>query len=473
MLKEVMKMKKLCFGVIVGNRDFFPDVLVDMGRKEILKTLENLGYETVCLGPSETKFGAVETFSDAKKCANLFKENSHKIDGLIVTLPNFGDEKAITQAIKMSELKVPVLIHAFADDPEKLDLLNRRDSFCGKISVCNNLKQSGIRFSLTTHHTEQIQSESFKNDLEWFAGVCRVVKALKKVRIGAIGARPGAFNTVRFSEKLLEQMNISVETIDLSEVIFKVDEISDDNDRVIEKIKTMKNIYHTQIVPDSALVSIAKLSVIIEEWISENDLDATAIQCWTILEKKLHITPCAVMSMMSEKLKPSACEVDVMGALSMYILQSASGKPSALVDWNNNYLENEVMLFHCGNFPPSLYESVEIRYADVIGTTVGNQNAYGACAGKIKSGPFTFLRLSTEDINGSVKGYVGEGEILSQNPKTFGSRGIAKISNLDGLMNYICLEGFEHHVAINLSRIAKSIKEALERYMDIKIYLHK
>ncbi|MFN4190589.1 MAG: L-fucose/L-arabinose isomerase family protein [Pseudothermotoga sp.] len=467
-----MRVSKLCFGVIVGNRDFFPDTLVEQGRKEILKTLHELGYETVCLDPSQTKLGAVETLSDAKKCANLLKDNSHRIDGLIVTLPNFSDEKAISQAIRMSELKVPILVHAFPDDPERLDLSHRRDSFCGKISVCNNLRQFGINFSLTTHHTEEVCSQSFRKDIEWFASVCRVVKSLRRVRIGAIGARPNAFNTVRFSEKLLEQMNISVETIDLSEIMFKMDQISDNNERISQKIQTMKEQYRVQIIPNDALITMAKLSIAIEQWFLENDLDATAIQCWTIIEKKLHITPCTVMGMMSEKLKPSACEVDVMGALSMYILQNASNKPSALVDWNNNYAEDETILFHCGNFPPSVYESVEIRYADVIGTTVGNQNTYGACTGKIKTGPFTFFRLSTDDFNGTLKAYVGEGEISSTDPKTFGSRGIAKIKNLEKLMNYICLEGFEHHVAINLSQVARSVKEALERYLNIKTYLH-
>ncbi|HOJ88866.1 MAG TPA: L-fucose/L-arabinose isomerase family protein [Pseudothermotoga sp.] len=466
-------MKKLCFGVIVGNRDFFPDALVDQGRKEILTTLEKLGYETICLDPSETKLGAVETLSDAKKCAKLFKENSQKIDGLIVTLPNFGDEKAIAQAIRMSELKVPVLVHAFADDPDKLDLSHRRDSFCGKISVCNNLRQFGIRFSLTTHHTEQVNSESFRKDIEWFAAVCRVVNAMKRVRIGAIGARPNAFNTVRFSEKILEQINISVETVDLSEIIFRMNEIKDSDERIQKTVQMMRKNYRVQIVPDDAITTMAKLFTVIDEWTQENDLNATAIQCWTIIEKKLHIAPCTVMSMMSEKLKPSACEVDVTGALSMYVLQIASGKPSAIVDWNNNYVsQDQTILFHCGNFPSSLYETVEMRYADVIGTTVGNHNAYGACAGKIKSGPFTFLRLSTDDINGTMRAYVGEGEILSEDPKTFGSRGIARINNLDELMNYICLEGFEHHVAINLSQVAKSIKEAFERYMNIKVHLH-
>jgi L-fucose isomerase-like protein len=299
------------------------------------------------------------------------------------------------------------------------------------------------------------------------------VRSLKRVRIGAVGARPNAFNTVRFSEKLLETIGVSVETIDLSEILFKIQQIKDQG-KIDQWIEDVKKKYVVRIVPREVLETMARLSLVLEEWIEENQIDAVAIQCWTILEKQLHITPCTVMSLLSERLKPSACEVDVMGALSMYILQAASGKPSAIVDWNNNYTsDDETILFHCGNFPVSIYETAEIRFADVIGTTVGSQNAYGACAGKIKSGPFTFFRLSSNDLEGKLIGYVGEGEIVPEDPKTFGSRGIARVEKLQELMNYICSNGFEHHVAINLSRTAKAIKEALEKYKGIEIYWHR
>ncbi|MEN3009359.1 MAG: fucose isomerase, partial [Pseudothermotoga sp.] len=229
--------------------------------------------------------------------------------------------------------------------------------------------------------------------------------------------------------------------------------------------------YNPRFIPEKAIKNMAKLFVVLEKWIRENDIKALSIQCWTILERKLGITPCTVMSMLSESMIPAACEVDVMGALSMYTLQVASGKPSALVDWNNNYGEDEVILFHCGNFPKSMYESVEMSIADVISNSVGKQNAYGACAGKIKAGPFTFFRLTSDDVNGFLKAYVGEGEILRENPKTFGSRGIARIKGLEQLMNYVCNEGFEHHVAINLSKVANVICEAM-KYLKIPVHRH-
>ncbi len=466
-------MKSLTFGLIVGNRSFFPDAVVVEGRERMIKLLNDMGYNVVSLSPGDTKLGAVETLKDAKKCAQLFKERSDELDGIIITLPNFGDEKSIAHAIRMSGLNVPVLVHAFPDHPDRLDLANRRDSFCGKISVCNNLNQFGIKFTLTTYHTEEPESEEFKRDVEKFAGICRVVKGLKGARIGAVGMRPTAFNTVRFSEKLLENLGISVETIDLSEIIARMKKLSPNDRRVAERVNELKKNFVIRIVPEDALIQMGKLKTILDEWIEDNEIRALAIQCWTSMEENVGIAPCAVMSLLSENMIPAACEVDIMGALSMYVLQLASEKPSALADWNNNYKdEDEVILFHCGNFPVSMYETVEMRYGDVIGTIVGHENTYGACAGKIKASPFTFLRVSTDDIHGKVKAYVGEGEITDEDPKTFGSRGVARIKNLQKLMKFICKGGFEHHVAINLSRVAEAVAEALENYLGIETYHH-
>lgn len=465
-------MKKMAFGLIVGNRNFFPDSLVAEGREKILKILESLGYEAVVLTPSDTKLGAVETWNDAKKCAKLFKENAEKIDGIIVTLPNFGDEKAVANTLRMSGLNVPILIHAFPDDPLKLDISQRRDAFCGKISVCNNLKQFGFNFTLTKKHVLDPDSKEFETEIERFAGICRVVKGLKGLKIGAVGARPSAFNTVRFSEKILERYDISVETIDLSEVLASMEKLSSDDPEVLNELDMLRKSYRIRIVPPEAVTKMAKLSVVLKRWTRENDINATAIQCWTSLEDNLGITPCAIMGMMSEHLKPSACEVDVIGALSMYVLTLASQKPSAIVDWNNNISDEEVLLFHCGNFPPSIYTDVEIRYADVIGTVTGAERAYGACAGTIKPGPMTFFRITSDDFNGKLKAYVGEGEIVEKDVKTFGSRGVARIPQLQNLMQIICKEGFEHHVAVNLSKVADIVKEAMEVYLGISTYYH-
>lgn len=463
---------KTTFGVIVGNRGFFPDALAENGRKDILDVLNKIGFGSVCLSSKETHYGVVETYDDAKKCAALFAANADKIDGIIVTLPNFGDEKGITEAIKRCGLNVPVLIHAESDISTKMTLKNRRDSFCGKISVCNNLRQAGIPYTLTKSHTVKSNSAEFKKDIREFASVCNIVKGLKNVRFGAIGARPAAFNTVRYSEKILEAAGITVEPIDLSEILGRIDRL--DNKTVRTKLDAIKKYIPTGSVPNDKILKMAKFGYVIDQWIKETDVVGTTIQCWTALEEFFGIVPCTIMSMMSESLMPSACEVDVTGLLGMYILQLAGESPSALLDWNNNYGNDpdKCVLFHCSNLPKSFFKTAKMDYQEIIAGSVGKANTYGTIVGRIAPNKTTFLRTSTDDTAGIISCYVGDGEFTDDKLNSFGGYGVMKINNMQTLMQYICKAGFEHHVAVNICKKSDAIVEALDNYMGWEIYRH-
>ncbi len=344
-------------GIIIGNRGFFPAHLCDTGRKEILATLEKLGIKVVALPVKITRFGAVESLEDAQKCAALFKQNAGNIDGLLVTLPNFGDERGVANAIRWSGLRVPVLVHAFNDDPKTMSIQDRRDSFCGKMSVCNNLHQYNIPFTLTRLHTCTPDGKSFEQDLQDFVVTCRVVKALKNLRIGALGARPTAFNTVRYSEKLLEQSGISIETLDLFELFGRVGRLKDNDRAVNAKLKEIQAYVAAKAIPPVALLKMAKFGVEVDRWMKQTRLNATAVQCWTAMEEFFGVVPCTLMSMMSNMLMSSACEVDIMGTVAMYAMAQASGRPSALVDWNNNHGEDpdKGVIFHCSNLPKDVF----------------------------------------------------------------------------------------------------------------------
>jgi len=465
---------KPVFGVIVGNRGFFPDELVRRGRDDILNVLKKMGCEAVILDTRTTKLGAVETFDDAKKCAELFKKNSKKINGVIVTLPNFGDERAVADTLKMAGLNVPVLIQASPDDPQNAKMGGRRDSFCGKISVCNNLYQYNIPFSLTENHTVALKSDEFRSEVKKFIGVARVVNGLKGARIGAIGARPANFNTVRYSEKILQDYGISVETLDLSEVFGRIEKLKNADNKVKAKLQFIKDYVPTGRIANRFLIKMAKLGVVLDDFMEDYDLDATALQCWTSMEEYFGVVPCTVMSILSDSLKPSACEVDVSGALSMYALQLASGSPSALLDWNNNFANDpdRCVLFHCGNLPKSFFTQMRMGFQEIIAGDVGRENTYGTCVGRIKSGPMTFARFSTDDTNGELISYVGEGNFTDEPFDTFGGYGVAEISDLQELLKYICYNGFEHHVAVNLSSTSDILYEAFTNYLGIETYYH-
>jgi len=468
-------MEKATLGVIVGNRGFFPDHLCKSGRKTILRVFEEEGIKAIALTPEDTTFGSIESLVDAEKCALLFKKHRDEIDGVLVTLPNFGDERAVANTLRWADLNVPVLVHAFPDDAIKMGIEDRRDSFCGKISVCNNLRQYGINFSLTTLHTVDAESESFRADLRRFVSTCGVVRGLRKARIGALGARPAAFNTVRYSEKLLERTGITVETLDLSEAFGRMERLDDNAEAVRAKRQAIEAYAQTQGVPERALDKMAQFGVMVEQWMEENRLQASAIQCWTSMEEFFGVVPCTVMSMLGNNLLPSGCETDVTGVIGMLALQLASGKPSALVDWNNNYGDDpdKGVFFHCSNLPKDFFaQTPRMDYQNIIAGTVGKENTYGTMVGRLKAGPFTYCRVSTDDIQGVISAYVGEGELTEDPLETFGGYGVVHIPNFQGLLRHVCEKGFEHHVAINLSQTASALNEALGNYLGWDVYYH-
>jgi L-fucose isomerase-like protein len=468
------KSRAMTFGMIVGNRGFFPDHLAKTGRSEMLAAIEKAGYKVVAPGVEDTKYGAVETRVEAARCADLFKKNRDTIDGVIVTLPNFGDERAIADTLRMADLNVPVLVQATPDTPGRMGIRDRRDSFCGKMSACNNLAQYGIPYSLTSLHTEAPDSDVFRGDLNWFAAVCRVANGLRRLRIGAIGARPAAFNTVRYSEKILEANGISVEPIDLSEILGRINRMADQDPAARAKLDQIQRYVSTGSVPAGPLLKMAKLGAVIDQWMEQTQVAISAIQCWTSLEEFFGVVPCTIMSMMSDNLTSSACEVDICGVVGMHALQLASGTPSALLDWNNNYGDDpdKAVCFHCSNLPKHFFKEVRMDFQEIIAGTVGKENTYGTCVGRVKSGPMSFARFSTNDREGTIRGYVGEGEFTDDPLETFGGAGVVRIPHLQGLLRYICERGFEHHVAANLSPVSAAVREAATRYLGWSVHHH-
>lgn len=470
-----IEQRKITFGLIVGNRGFFPDHLAATGREDMIKAIQSAGHEVVALTPEQSKFGAVETYEEARRCADLFKANREQIDGIIVTLPNFGDERAIADSLRLADLSVPVLVQATPDTPSLMTIRDRRDSFCGKMSACNNLMQYKIPYSLTTLHTETPQSEVFKKDLQWFSGVCNVVRGMRNLRVGSLGARPTNFNTVRYSEKLLENNGISVITLDLSEVLGRIERMKDDHPAAQEKLNAIKAYVDTNGIPPEALMKMSKLGAVIDGWMRDNELQISAIQCWTALEEYFGVVPCTVMSMMSNELMSSACEVDIVGVVAMHALRLASGTPSAILDWNNNYGDDpdKAVCFHCSNLPKHFFADVRMDFQAIIAGTVGKENTFGTCVGRVKASPMSYARFSTDDFTGKIRGYVGDGEFTNDTLETFGGAGVVRIPRMQDLLRFICERGFEHHVAANLAPVASVTYEATTRYLNWDIYHHK
>jgi L-fucose isomerase-like protein len=461
-------------GVIIGNRDFFPDVLVAEARRDLIKLFAELDINPIWLSEADSKLGSVETWADARKCGDLLRRERERLDGILVCLPNFGDEKGVADSVRLADVTLPILVQAYPDDLDQFGLDRRRDAFCGKISVCNNLRQFGFKYTLTRDHTVTVLDPRFREDLVSFLQTCKVVRGLNRLRIGAVGARPNAFNTTRFSEKLFENAGISTHTVDLSEIFGNACQIQDNDGRVKTRIEQIHGYTDTSAAPSESILRMAKFGIVLDDWMDSLGISATAIQCWSSMQKNFGVNVCTIMSMMSQRMMPSACEVDIAGVISMYALQLASGRPSALVDWNNNYGGNpdKCVLFHCGNWASDFLPDGKMGTAPILGTTLGEENTVGALNGRTGAGPLTIARVSTDDLSGFISAYVAQGEFTDDPLNTFGTRAVVDVPKLPSLMHVICEQGFEHHAAMSRSHCGDAVAEALSRYKGWRTYHH-
>ncbi len=463
-------------GIVIGSRAFFSPTPCKQARDDVLAQCKALGIKTEILPFEATPNGAVQSIEDAKRYADHFKSMRDDIDGLVICLPNFGDEVAVAELVSRAKLNVPILLQACNDEIDKVDVHSRRDAFCGKISISNNFWQYGVPFSETVRHTVDIASDDFAGDLDRFARVCRTVRGLRNARIGAIGARTGPFHTMRYSEKLLQASGITVVTVDLSEMMHAAGQIDANSPELKAKLEKIES-YGTipSYITKDQIITQAKWTMAVNRWIDENECDASAIQCWRSLQDNFGCATCLTMSMMGEELMPSACEVDVMGALSMYALTLASGAPAAILDWNNNYAdeENKCVCTHCGNYPKSFMGvTPEVSELDVLGESIGRAKCFGAVKGKVAAGDMTYFRMSSDDRAGTIKTYVGEGAFTDDPFGMDGGIAVAEVQDMRRLMGFVTQQGFEHHVAMVRGHYANVVNEAVYRYLGWPIYHH-
>lgn len=458
-------MKQLTFALYFANRGFFPETLIAGARMEMAEAVTNAGFQYLIPDEEMTRYGAVETRSEGKRYAAWLKSHEGEYDGVIMCLPNFGDENGGVAAIQ--DAGVPILLHAYPDEIGKMDFEHRRDSYCGKFSFADVFHQYGIPFTMLEPHVVHPLSKTFADNLRDFAGICRVVNGMKRFSIGAIGARTSKFKTVRFDEITLQKYGITVETFDLSELIFKVQNMDDSDSRVTEKVESLVAYTDFSCVPADKTVVLAKVSIVIDEYIADYDLDCIALRCWDEMHEILGIAPCVLLSELNDRGIVASCEIDLCSAINMYAMQLASGRPTTVLDWNNNYTDDpdKVILFHCGPVAQSLMTE-KGTVTDHKMFAKGNPGCgWGSNEGRIKAFPMTYSNCKTE--NGKLTVYAGEGKFTEDPIEDgyFGCGGVAVIENLQPKLIQLGQNGYRHHTAVGMGHMKKILKEAFIRYL--------
>jgi L-fucose isomerase-like protein len=465
-----MKNSNLTFAVLFGNRSFFPASLIASARSEIRQTLEGLGHRVLMMDPAATRFGAVETVEEGRAFARFLDEHRQEVDGVILSLPNFGDENGAIAALR--DARLPILVHAYPDELRAMKPSERRDAFCGKLSIMDVLCQSGIAFTALKPHVVAPVQPAFAENIDHFSRLCRVVRGVRSLTVGALGARTTPFKTVRIDELALQSHGITVETVDLSDLFARAKGFQWNDAKLQAKASRLQAYASWKDVPESAFKSLVRLAVAIDDVVADMGLDAIAIRCWVEIQKELGVSPCVLLSEMNDRGLPAACEVDIGSAILMQALSQASGNVAACLDWNNNYDDdpNRCILFHCGPVPQQMMIDMGhvVEHALLV-PVIGHDCSCGCNVGRIRPSPITFGGLMTKA--GRVDVYLGQGDFTADPipQEFFGCAGVASIPNLQDVLQTIGNKGHRHHVAVTPGRCIAPLREALEKYLGFDV----
>jgi len=457
--------KKITFALAFCNRGFMPGELIYGAREDMVKAVTDAGYDYIIMDANLTRYGGIETRNEGLLYAKWLKEHAGEYDGVIFSMPIFADENGAITALQ--DAGVPILMQAYPDEIGKMDFAHRRDAYCGKFSVTDVFTQYQVPFTVLKPHVVHPLSLKFQENLHDFAAICQVVNGMKRFNLGCIGARTTAFKTVRFDELALQKHGINVESFDLSEVFDKIEAKKDDDAIVMAKIEHLKNYTDFSHVPTKNMLNIGKLAVVLDEYISEYHLDAIAVRCWNEMESHLRICPCVILSELNDRGIVASCEIDMCSAICMRAMNLATEKPTTVLDWNNNYgdEENKVILFHCGPVAQGLMTCKGTVTNHKMFDKVDPGSGWGCNEGRIKKMPITISNCQT--IDGKIVIYASEAQLTDDSIENgyFGCAGVAEIPELQNKMITLAKGGFKHHTAIGEGHVKSILKEAFTTYL--------
>ncbi|NIA16518.1 MAG: hypothetical protein GWP08_20855 [Nitrospiraceae bacterium] len=464
--------QKTTFALCFGNRGFFPGSLMAQAREELPALLKRWGHDTLVMPADATRHGAIETPEEGEKFAAFLREHRGEYGGVILSLPNFGDETGAVAALK--DAGVPILIQAYPDNLDEMRPELRRDAFCGKFSVMDVFCQYDVRFTALKPHVVHPSTMEFQANVDLFDRACRVVNGVSGMVVGAIGARTTAFKTVRVDEVALQHASITVETLDLSSVLAQMKEVRPGDASYKAKLDALEKCADWQHTPKGAVDSIVKLGVVLDDIIDEYKMDAIALRCWLELQEQLGISPCVLLGELNDRGIAAACEVDVANAVAMHALSRASDGPSTCLDWNNNYGDDDdkCILFHCGPVPPSMMTCKgTISDHAILANAVGEGCGYGCNVGRIAPDDFTFASMLTDA--GKLRFYLGLGAFVEEPVPDdfFGCAGVAHIPRLQDVLLHVGRNGYRHHVSVTPGWVGDPVREAFERYLGFEVAL--
>ena len=421
--------------------------------------------------PGTTCFGAVQNLDEAEVVADYFARE--RVDGLVLCPLDFGDERS---ASKIAEkLGVPVLLYATKEPPAIADAgLGRvSDSYCGNLSLAAGLHRRRIPFRFAGLFFPDEPGLVAEADV--FVRAVAVAKGLRNARLGQVGVRPPAFETVAFDEvAMARKFGQNVICANLDDLVAEARDLADDDPAVQDIIADIRRTVPVITVADDYLLNAAKLEAALASFWDRSRLSALAMQCWPSIQRELGVSLCALFGRLTQRHMLTACETDILGAASMLVqYQAALGQDLPhFIDWTIQHREipNRLLAWHCGNAPTCLARDpgeIALRSrGNMTGELTpreGDPQA-GLCQFQIKPGPVTCCRLAEYD--GDWKMLIARGEVVPSEETLAGTWAWVEVRDHDRLYRTLVEEGFIHHASMVHGDQVTALQRACQ-FLDI------
>jgi L-fucose isomerase-like protein len=455
-------------GIVAVSRDCFPVELSRLRRQNVVAECKKAKLPIVELKT------IVENERDALKALDELKQNG--INALVLYLGNFGPEGPTT--LLASKFEGPVMLIAAAEDSGNNLISGRGDAYCGMLNASYNI---GLR-RLNPYIPEYpvADSKDAAAMTAEFIPIARVVLGVRNLKILSFGPRP--FDFLACNAPIQPLYDLGVEIMENSELDLLDIVQAEKNNPEVKRIaaEMAAELGKGNTYPDM-LEKLAQYEYALEKFMNANlgasSYAAFANKCWPAFEKYFGHVPCYLNSRLAARGIPVACETDIYGALSEYMVICATEMPPAFLDINNTvpkdmYKENKKrvgkysltdlwMGFHCGNTSSACMVAPVMQYQLIMHRLMepGKKPdiTRGTLEGQIKAGEVSIFRMqSTADAE--LRAYVANGEVLNIKPKSFGSIGVFGIEEMGRFYRHVLIQKrFPHHTAVAFKHSGRTL----------------
>lgn len=469
----MINIPKIKVALVVVSRDCF---IIELSKKR----LDELEKECISLNLDVVKINTIiENENDTLKALEEIKQSG--ANALCVFLGNFGPEGPETILAQRFD---GLTMYIAASEETKTNLIaGRGDAYCGMLNASYNLALRNIKAYIPEYPVGT--SKELSQKISDFIVIARIYYGIKNLKIFSFGPRPHDFLACNAPIKPL--FDLGVEIMENSELDLYASYKAHANDeRIPSIIKEMEEELQDGNLLPSLLPKLAQYELTLSDWIDNNigasKYVAFANKCWPAFQTEFGFVPCFVNSRFASKGIPIACETDIYGALSEYMLTLATYQPATLLDINNtvpqdmydsdikdnySYTEKDIFMgFHCGNTPSCHMKKPELKHQLIMKRLLEPDSepdiSRGTLEGTIAPSKVTMFRLQSS-ADCKLRSYIAEGEVLDVDPCSFGGIGVIGISEMERFYRHVLVEkNYPHHAALGFDKVGLYMFEVLK-----------